>query len=198
MSRGRFFSILITFSFLLIFTDCGSDRGAKIAEATPDEYRTIAKEFINELSGVLVKTLKNGNALSAVSVCSDTAQTLTKEFSKKKGVIIKRVSFKNRNKYNVPDEFETNVLNEFEKMRLQGRLRHEIDYFEIVQRDGKSLARYMKPITVQPLCLTCHGKEAEMDAGILSVISNKYENDLAKDYEVGDLRGAVSIIKVLD
>jgi hypothetical protein len=197
MQYGRLIPLLILFLFIYL-SGCGSDRGAKIAEATPDEYRTISQEFMSELSGVLVSELRKGGPVAAINVCSDTAQYLTKEFSRKKGIVVKRVSFKNRNQYNAPDKFETRVLIEFGKMKAQGRLRALTDYFEIVQHNGKSIARYMKPIVVRPLCLNCHGKEDEIDESVLSIINRNYENDLARNYEVGDLRGAISIKKVLD
>ena len=120
------------------------------------------------------------------------------EFSRKKGIVVKRVSFRNRNKLNAPDDFETAVLIEFEKMRDQGRLRARTEYFEVIQDDGISTARYMKPIIVRPLCLNCHGKENEIDKSVLSIVNENYKNDLARNYEVGELRGAVSIMRVLD
>lgn len=196
MLYGKYFPLLLL--IIIAVLGCDSDPGAKISDATPDEYRTIADEFMNKLSGVLVTELRKGGPILAINVCSDTAQHLTKKFSDKKGITIKRVSFKNRNKLNVPDDFEARVLGEFDKMRAQGRLRPQTEYFEIVQENGKSFARYMKPIVIRPLCLNCHGKENEIDSQILSIIEENYENDLAKNYDIGDLRGAVSIIKVLD
>lgn len=197
MLNGKFVPLLLLLLPLFLIA-CGSDRREKIAEATPEKYRAVAEEFMNELSGVLVTELRKGGPISAIKVCADTAQYLTREFSRKKGIVVKRVSFRNRNKLNAPDDFETAVLIEFEKMRDQGRLRARTEYFEVIQDDGISTARYMKPIIVRPLCLNCHGKESEIDKSVLSIVNENYKNDLARNYEVGELRGAVSIMRVLD
>lgn len=72
--------------------------------------RNDAKSFFDSLKSVLIKEIQTHGIVSAVSVCSNTAQELTKEFGILKDIYIKRVTFKNRNPLNAPDNFEAKAL----------------------------------------------------------------------------------------
>ncbi len=76
--------------------------------------RTTATDFMKDLKSILIKQMQTGGVLQAVSVCSDTAQVLTNNFGVERGIYIKRVSLKNRNPNNFPDDFEKRILNQFE------------------------------------------------------------------------------------
>ena len=134
----------------------------------------------------------------AVSVCSDTAQILTNNFGIQKGVFIRRVSFKNRNANNYPDEFEKKVLNEFELLKQNKELDDKTEYSEIVKEGEYTYLRYLKPIVVQPECLNCHGTKDAMISDVKNLIADRYPEDKAFGYYIGDLRGAVSVKKVID
>ena len=54
-----------------------------------------------------------------------------------------------------------------------------------------------KPILVQAPCLNCHGSREQIVPEVLQIIDKRYQNDKAVNYQIGDLRGAVSIQKVL-
>ena len=49
----------------------------------------------------------------------------------------------------------------------------------------------MKAIPTGGICLTCHGTGLSPD--IDAVLSQSYPHDLARGYEVGDVRGAFSV-----
>ena len=131
-------------------------------------------------------------------MCSDTAQVLTNDFGFKKGVYIKRVSFRNRNKNNVPDEFEAKVLKGFERTKKDGELTTNTEYFEIIKENDHQYLRYMKPIILSEACLKCHGIEEKISAEVRDMISKRYPDDKAVGYKNGDLRGALSIKKLID
>jgi hypothetical protein len=133
--------------------------------------------------------------LSAVSVCSDTAQVLTNNFGVQKGVYVKRVSLKNRNVNNAPDDFEKRVLNKFTLMQLNNELYDDSEYAEIVEEGEFKYLRYLKPILVQAECLNCHGSENDISPEVEQLINQEYPNDNAVGYKIGDLRGAVSLKK---
>jgi hypothetical protein len=131
-------------------------------------------------------------------VCSDTAQVLTSNFGLMKGVYIKRVSYKNRNKHNLPDEFEGRILKEFEQIKNEGKLTSDTEHFEIIAENDHQYLRYMKPIKIGAACLKCHGNEEKISAEVKELIAKKYPDDKAIGYKNGDLRGAVSIEKLID
>ena len=46
-----------------------------------------------------------------------------------------------------------------------------------------------------PACLKCHGKpETDINSETLTVLKDKYPNDLAINYSIGDFRGAWKIV----
>jgi hypothetical protein len=113
-------------------------------------------------------------------------------------VFVRRVSFKNRNEGNSPDEYEKNILNKFQVMKNGGKLTENPENIEIIIEDESKFLRYMKPIFIQAECLNCHGSETDIQKETRELIAEKYPNDKAIDYKLGDLRGAVSVKKVIE
>lgn len=188
------FSVLFLFILLI---SCTQKPKPDITEQLKSALRSDAKTFMESLKSVLIKEIQTHEIVSAVSVCSDTAQLLTNNYGISKGIYIKRVSFKNRNPLNVPDDFESKVLNMFEEMHSKNQIKPETEYVEIIEENGILKVRYMKPILVQPECLNCHGTEEQIFPQVKEVINKIYPDDKAKGYQMGDLRGAVSIQKTL-
>jgi len=156
------------------------------------EFRGYAKEYMSGLKSVLFKNMKEGGPLKAVSVCSDTASDLTKLYSSNLGIKIKRVSYKNRNIDNFPDKFEKEALNEFADLYSQNKLNSDTEIIKKV--NGNEIIRYIKPIIIEAPCLNCHG-DTEILPEVSELIKQKYPNDKATGYKIGDLRGAISITK---
>jgi len=188
------FSVLCLFVLLI---SCTQKPRPEITQQLKSALRSDAKTFMDSLKSVLIKEIQTHGIVSAVSVCSDTAQLLTNNYGISKGIYIKRVSFKNRNPMNVPDEFETKVLKMFEELHSKKQIKPETEYVELIEENGISKVRYMKPILVQPECLNCHGTEEQISPQVKDVINKIYPDDKAKGYQMGDLRGAVSIQKTL-
>ncbi len=94
----------------------------------------------------------------------------------KSNIAIKQTTFKYRNAYNQPDQFERKVLKKFEE---PGYPMGE-GYGEFV---GNTY-RYLKPIYIRQACLKCHGEPK----GEKDISGHKKEG-----YKLGDLRGAISV-----
>jgi len=183
----------------LIFVSCKRDNKTdKITNAQKQEMRASAKEFMAQLKGILFREMKAGGVQNAVAVCSDTAQILTNNFGLQRGVYIRRVSFKNRNKNDYPDEFEGRVLQQFEQMKSGGNLSKKSEHIEIVKENDHKYLRYMKPIFVGAACLNCHGSSSDISLEVKNILSEDYPDDKAINYKTGDLRGAVSVKKLIE
>jgi hypothetical protein len=193
----KYYIISIAVLFSLILISC-SENKMEIKEDQIVGMRTTAMEFMKDLKGVLISQIQTNGVLKAVSVCSDTAQVLTNNFGIQKGVYIRRVSFKNRNGNNYPDDFEKKVLSKFELLYQNKELNSETEHAEIVQEGEFKYLRYLKPILVQAECLNCHGSENEIVLEVKQFIAQEYPNDKAVGYLIGDLRGAVSLKKVVE
>ncbi|NPA94838.1 MAG: DUF3365 domain-containing protein [Thermodesulfobacteria bacterium] len=91
-------------------------------------------------------------------------------------IAIKQTTFKYRNAYNQPDDFEKKVLKQFERPDYpMGK-----GYGEFI--NGRY--RYLKPIYIRQACLKCHGEPK----GALDISGHKKEG-----YRLGQLRGAISV-----
>lgn len=106
-----------------------------------------------------------------------------KKFTKETGYILKQTSLKLRNPDNAPDEFERRILKMFEDEK------NLKDYGEISLIHGEKFFLYMFPLVVKESCLKCHGDKEKIPA----VIKEKYKEDTATDYKLGDIRGAISL-----
>jgi hypothetical protein len=159
--------------------------------------RAAAKDFLTTLKGVLVAQLAAGGTAHAVTVCADTAQRLQREAAERHGLLIRRVSSRWRNSLDVPDEYEQTQLDLLEEFRRNGSLTERTEAYRIVHEDSVQYFRYMKPILVQSMCLSCHGRREAMSAELVSLLRQRYPEDTAFDYANGDLRGAVSVTIVI-
>ena len=193
----KYFISALALIFSLSLLSC-SENKVEVSEDQVIGMRTTAMEFMKNLKGVLITQIQTNGVLQAVAVCSDTAQVLTNNFGVQKGVFIKRVSFKNRNENNLPDDFEKKVLNKFELLHQNKELNETTEYVEIVQEGEFRYLRYLKPIVLQAECLNCHGSEADIMPEVKQLIAQEYTGDKAVDYKIGDLRGAVSLKKVVE
>lgn len=191
MKKIFILNVLIIFGLI---SGC-SENKIEVSENQIAGMRATAVEFMKDLKSILINQIRTNGMLSAVSVCSDTAQILTNNFGVQKGVYVKRVSLKNRNVNNAPDDFEKRVLNKFTLMQLNNELNDDSEYAEIVEEGEFKYLRYLKPILVQAECLNCHGSENDISPEVEQLINQEYPNDNAVEYKIGDLRGAVSLKK---
>jgi hypothetical protein len=192
---SRFIFLGVLFSFLVA---CNKPDEKVIDTAKYEtELGQHAQDYMMGLKSVLVANMQAGGPLQAVNVCSDTAQQMSVLYSETMKVKVKRASFKNRNEQNVPDEFEAKAIKLFEELKIDGELTAKSNLVETATIDGEQIVRYAKPILIDAPCLNCHGTESQISSEVAKVISEKYPNDKAKGYSIGDLRGVISVTKTL-
>lgn len=161
-----------------------------------EEHRLIAESaaesFMTQLQGVLMKELREGGPVQALSVCADTAQLLTQSAATDLGVSIKRVSDQLRNIENTPDAFEQHILDLFSGMYEEGI---EPPFIHTEERtvNGQKEFWFMQSIHVQPQCLGCHGPGDRIASNVKTLLNERYPEDKAVGYKPGDLRGAIRV-----
>lgn len=155
------------------------------------EARRISNELMDTVRGLLLEEIQKGGFTGAVRVCSELAQEMTNRFSTQTGHTVRRVSLRYRNPKNIPDAYETRRLQELDRLNREKRLPEEI--FEVVEEGGVKYFRYLKPLTLAPLCLTCHCPKENIPSEVLAILKEKYPEDRATGFLVGDLRGAISV-----
>ena len=163
-----------------------------------EESRKVAQEFMQTLGGTLKKQLALGGAESAIGVCKDIAPALANEYSKN-GRVVKRVSLKNRNMVQgVPDAWEQNVLAGFDLGQQQGKPLSEMEIATVRDEADGRWFRYMKAIPTQGMCLQCHGQPSDISDGVRALLLKEYPQDKAVGYREGQVRGAISIKRLLE
>jgi hypothetical protein len=189
---------ITAFIGLLFILSC-TDNKTDVSQEQVEGLRATSMEFMKSLKGILIEQIQKNGVVQAVAVCSDTAQVLTNNFGLQKGVYIRRVSLKNRNPNNYPDEFEKRILNQFQLLKQNNELNEKTEYFEVVKEDEFTYLRYIKPIILQAECLNCHGDPStHMMGDVKQLIAQQYPEDKAVGYSIGDLRGAVSVKKSME
>lgn len=165
----------------------------EIAKIQP-EADEITKELLMSLQTKVSQAMQSRGTEYAINVCKLQAIPLTEivEKSTDKEVEIKRTSLKYRNPRNAPDEFEKQALIKYESLMASN---DEIPpfYIQKINTKDSSFYYYYKPLTMKPLCLTCHGSEEMIGSEILTLIQERYPEDKATGYSEGDFRGLVRI-----
>lgn len=154
---------------------------ASDAPASPDAARSRAQAAAQALGARLLDRLQE--ALSAgpgagIEVCNAEAAGLTEAVGREHGVRIGRTAQRLRNPANAPPPWAAAHVG------ASG----DAPRFEPLADGG---LRALLPIRLQPLCVTCHGPEAQLAPEVRQVLAVRYPDDRATGFAPGDLRGWV-------
>ena len=139
-----------------------------------------------ELKQELQSSIKKSGFSGAIGVCQ-TASSGIEEKRSQDGMLVRRISLKNRSEKHLPDDYEKQVLLQWEREMVAGKKPG------VVATKTDSGYRVMKPILLESaVCLKCHGTQAELDEKAGAEIKKLYPHDKATGYKIGDLRGAFS------
>lgn len=163
-----------------------------------EESRAVVGPFMQQLMAENKKAVTEGGPDAAIKVCKEIAPKLAGDISRQQGFKLTRVSLKVRNPMlGTPDEWEQKALKKLEKQLAKGAKPETLEYAEVVKEPNGKYLRYMKGIVLQPGCVTCHGSQEEIPAGVQARLAEEYPHDQATGYKPGQLRGGVSIKRPL-
>ena len=156
--------------------------------ALDQEAVDLIKPFAAQLQSTLQGAIAEGGVVNGISVCNLKATAIAERASTE-GWTVGRTSLKVRNADNAPDEWERTALTSFETRALAGESADTLTASAVI--DGEF--RFMKAIPTGALCLQCHG--ANMATDTTEALDRLYPNDLARGYDLGDIRGAFTLKK---
>lgn len=186
---GGTFAILLALSAAACGTEGASEVSPEIEAAVLEAGGPAADALVGTLVTRLSGAIQHGGTVSAIEFCSTSASELTAGVAREQGLDIKRTSLRYRNPANAPDQAETEALKYFETVLAEtGALPAQW-----VQKAGRDEYRYYRPLTVALPCLQCHGTPDEIDPAVRAILDERYPEDLATDYAVGDFRGVVRV-----
>jgi hypothetical protein len=160
------------------------------------DARTVAIAVPPKLLQVLTDAIAKSGAAEAVTVCQDVAPKMAKAATEQSGWQIRRVSLRNRNPKAVPDAWERETLEDFDRLAAAGVAPATLERSAVQTVDGKPLQRYMRALPTQGLCLSCHGPAEQLAPGVAERLKSLYPDDRAVGYSLGQIRGAMTLKRV--
>ena len=160
-----------------------------------EQARQASMALGKALKQELVTAMQKGGPVEAIAVCNLKAMPLTEQVSQETGWQVGRTSLKVRNPANIPDDWERQQLQQFQTRFKAGEPMASLEASTTEQRNGKTVQRFMKAIPVQGACLACHG--TELAPAVAQKLDALYPHDRARGYQLGDLRGAFTLERVI-
>ncbi len=155
------------------------------ASVDPQQLSNVVQELENldRMRSNLASTLEGRDAEPTLQTFKQVCKPVgmrAKQLSQENPWQVKQLAGKYRNPAHAPDTEPAEVaLKRFqENPDLIGFWQHET-------LDGTEGVRYYRRIDVEASCLACHGAKASRP----QFVKDKYPQDRAYDFEVGDLRG---------
>lgn len=168
------------------------DTAARAAKA-----RSLAHAYSEKLRANLAQALKEGGPVGAIGACNILAPEMNTSVTDESTFEIARTALRVRNPDNAPDAWEQATLEMFQKALIGGADPKTLETNDVVTtKEGQRLFRYMRPITMHEPCLVCHGSNVAQD--VKAEIAKYYPDDKATGFNLGELRGAFSLVQQLD
>lgn len=166
--------------------------------ALSKETRETTQPLLAKVVGTVKASLNKTTPHETVDTCREKLPGMVKEMREKTGWNIRRVSLKTRNaERGTPDEWEAKVLADFDRRAAAGEKRDQLEAGEIVASAEGRVFRYMKALPVQEACLTCHGDVAKLTPELQTKLATLYPQDQATGYQLGQIRGALTVKRPL-
>ncbi len=166
-------------------------------ERTLDAARQTVRLFSERLKGELSVAIKTDGAANAISLCQTISPDISTALTDDSGFEVSRTSLKLRNPENAPGPWELEVLRMFQDKVASGADPSKLEHHaEMTTPEGDRLFRYMKAIPTGDMCLSCHGTDVKAD--VRAELTRYYPADKATGYRLGELRGAFSLVKLIE
>lgn len=179
----------ICFGVLLIAFVVISDSAIAQAQSVPQQLAKAVEEIENldamrsGLASTLEGAVEAPTRQTMKEVCKPVGMR-AQQLSKENGWQVKQMSTKYRNPDHQPDNLHAKMaLAKFDK---DSELMGFWDQETLNQEGG---TRYYRRINIEASCLACHGRKGERP----EFIQKGYPQDLAYDFNVGDLRGMYAV-----
>lgn len=172
-------------SLMMLLVTCSP----AIAHADPAPLAKAVQEIENldamrsSLAAYLADESEPPTAETMKQVCKPVGMK-AQQLSQDNGWQVKQLAKKYRNPTHQPDNLQAKMaLTKFEQTpELMG-------FWDNETLDGQTGTRYYRRINVEASCLACHGRKANRP----QFVKDNYPQDLAYNFNVGDLRGMYAV-----
>ena len=179
---------------LAIATGAGCTRppaAAAPGDADLARAKAAAMAFSGQLRGELQAAMAVGGPVAAVDVCHTRAPRIAEAVMAQQGVQLGRVALPGRNRHpaQAAADWQLDTLQTFQQAVDAGApAADQVAVLRDGLPDGVAL-RMMRGIATEAPCLACHG--SEVAEPVRAAIAQRYPDDHATGFALGDLRGAL-------
>jgi hypothetical protein len=164
-------------------------QSAQLAQTDPAELAKAVQEieYLDATRSGLASTLEGKTEEPTMQTMKEVCAPVGRkamQISQENGWQVKQIANKYRNPAHKPDNLQSTIaLARFEQNPdLKGFWHRET-------LDGQDGTRYYRRIDVEASCLACHGAQNSRP----QFVKDNYPQDLAYDFNVGDLRGMYAV-----
>ncbi len=162
------------------------------------EAEALANRLQLELADRLRAALASGGPAGAVTVCRDEAPAIAGRLSRDSGWTVRRVGTRVRNPLlGAPDAWEQRQLLSMAKRIAGGAKPDKLAVYAEVEEPQGVAQRYLKPLVTGPTCVGCHGDPALITPDTRAALAREYPHDAATGYALGELRGAITLKRLV-
>lgn len=183
----------IATALLVLLSPCATIAAEPVPDtAWVEQSRQLAMQLGGQLKAELGRAIAEGGPIAAINVCYLRAPEIAAQLSQASGARVGRTALRVRNPSNAPDDLERSVLEQFAADLGAGPIDRPLEAVFEIRRGDAVERRYMRAIPTDALCLTCHGKSIAPE--LAAAIARDYPKDQATGFELGQLRGAFSVV----
>jgi len=170
----------------VLAAEVGGQAGRRMAEG-----KKVAGEAFQVLSGQLMGAMAKGGPTHAIDFCSTRALGLTSAVGSSNRVGLQRVTHAARNPANLANPLEQELIARFQAEMRAGTNLPPVPPAPVIRTNASGARVFYAPIVLSnPLCLQCHGAPGrEIASATAEAIGQKYPQDRATGFRMGDLRG---------
>lgn len=170
-------------SALLIGTSSAAEVNPK---PTIETSRAKANGFMKELRLRLQAGMAE-SPMAAIAVCQDEAPQIAARWSDQ-DLHVRRTALKFRQSGNQPTDLDRATLQAFAERLAAGESASTVEEFSV---SPSGQVRYARALMTEAPCLVCHGES--IAPPIAKTIGERYPQDQATGFRLGDLRGIVVV-----
>lgn len=158
--------------------------GSSLALAGDEPYQQAAQQLQQRLGKVLMHTIKTEGHVAAIRVCNEQAPQIAQAVGSDLNLEVGRTALRVRNPKNAPTARQRDVLQQF--VEQWQHTKNVVPTATYTNDQGQQV--WVQAIVMQPQCAACHGSNIE--PALKQAIVERYPEDAATNFEVGQIRGA--------
>lgn len=148
--------------------------------------------YLDRMASDLHDVFLEEGIIGAIDICAERVNNTAAEYSQKPGLRLERLTLLTLKDQKRFDSFEAiTLLAMHDSVAAGGEIPPEAYKWTGKDIHNGTLV-YVKPIIVEPLCLTCHGPAEMVQPDVRAIMLDKY-HALPSGNKIGEIKGAIVV-----